>query len=137
MIMENPLQAMINWQRDSNRPQGFFWEVGVHIPYEGTNIYGRYWPQNYQQALEQFLSNCREYNEEHSVVTVYYHNRDAEKYMLPDMKGKEFAELETEAAARIRRLLSKAMQDPDFRYLENNQYDEWFVNKFRITDNLE
>jgi hypothetical protein len=38
---------------------------------------------------------------------------------------------------RIRRLLSKAMQDPDFRYLENNQYDEWYVIKFWVTENLE
>ena len=135
MIMSDALRAMINWQRDSNRPQGFFWEVGVQIPYEGTNIYGRYWPQHYQQALEKFLSNCREPDNDEdndNIVTVYYRNRDTEQYVLPI-----WSEVAQKEKDRIRILLSKAMQDPDFRYLENNQYDEWYVIKFWVTENLE
>ena len=57
--MGDALRAMINWQRDTNRPQGWYWDLSLYIPYENTRTLGRFWPENIEGVLQAFFQNCR------------------------------------------------------------------------------
>jgi hypothetical protein len=164
--MGDALKAMINWQRDTNRPQGWYWDLTQHIPYENTRTLGRFWPGNIEVALQAFFQSCRCDEGTNTVtddtgttseikytnITASFNNGVTEKYpvseedsgLTKDENGKVSTNYTLDEGiknnnyndSRLYRLLKKAMENPDFISFTTDNYDELFLTKIDVAERL-
>lgn len=155
--MSDALRAMINWQRDVNRPQGWYWDLAQHIPYENTRTLGRFWPGNIDVALQAFFQMCPcgegtddEGEPQYTEIVAKYNNGVKETYTVSEgdtglterhntvsgttledgIKNNNYTD------SRLYRLLKKAMENPDFISFTTNNYDELVLTRIDVAERL-
>lgn len=152
--MSDALRAMINWQRDVNRPQGWYWDLAQHIPYENTRTLGRFWPGNIDVALQEFfqMCPCAEGTDDagepqYTEIVAKYNNGVKETYTVSegDAGLRERMNLNTLDEgiknnnfndSRLYRLMKKAMENPDFISFTANNYDELVLTRIDVAERL-
>ncbi len=146
--MQDALRAMINWQRDVNRPQGWFWDIYTTVPYEESRPAGKFYPRNKIGALMEFFAEALVENDDdelNNFITVQYVSVDNVRVETYDISEEDFTgfqlgdNLEGEEQHldnRLFRLLLKTLDNPDFHAMSNHAYDVTFLFKNKILESL-
>lgn len=147
IFMNDALRAMINWQRDVNRPQGWYWDIYTEVPYEESRPGNKFYPRNKIGALMEFFEEAKVSGGDEDMnnfITVRYGDGDAatkEIYAISeDFTGYQLGDnLEGEEQHldnRLFRLLLKTMDSPDFNRMSNSAYDTTHLFKNKILESL-
>ncbi len=146
--MKDALRAMINWQRDVNRPQGWFWDIYTEVAYEESRPGNKFYPRNKIGALMEFFEEAKvsghDDDDNPNFITVRYGDGDAatlETYEISeDFTGYQLGDnLEGEEQHldnRLFRLLLKTMDNPDFKRMSDGSYDTTHLFKNKILESL-